>query len=52
MRQQFGDLNVFLVVVVVGGGGGGSTGSYTIRWTVIKPYQNCLTKMFLLAKHA
>ena len=49
LRQQFGDLNVFLVVVVVVVVG--SSGSCTITWTVIRPYGNCLTKMFLLAKH-
>ena len=47
-RQQFGDLNVFLVVVAVVVG---SSGSCSITWTVIRPYGKCLSKMFLLAKH-
>ena len=48
LRQQFGDLNVFLVVVAVVVG---SSGSCSITWTVIRPYGKCLSKMFLLAKH-
>ena len=48
LRQQSGDLNVFLVVVAVVVG---SSGSCSITWTVIRPYGKCLSKMFLLAKH-
>ena len=49
LRQQFGDLNVFLVVVAVVVSS--SSGSCSITWTVIRPYGKCLSKMFLLAKH-